>query len=163
MSVQRYTTHEKTERCHCYILRKTFLLPLRTFCLRFVLPYRCVSLSSIVFSGRSPFSIPAPNLSMPGCFFCLPPSENARGRSFFEGGTQVNSMPPSVDRLTCSEGSLLFDASFLLAPNVAPPRESRRPSWLALRGAIRTEVHGLAAFCSRLPLMYSRSRSRSLS
>lgn len=148
---------------HCYSLRKTFLLPLRTFCLRFVLPRRCVSSSSTAFCGRPPFSMPAPNVSTPGCFFCFPPSENTPGRSFLEDGTQVNSVLPSIDLLMCSDGRLLFGASFLLAPNVSSPRESRRPSWLALRGAIRTEVHGLAAFCFRLALMYSRSRSRSLS
>lgn len=98
---------------------------------------------------------------MPGFFFCFPPSEDACGRSFFEGGTQVSSTLPSIDFLKCSEGRSFLDASFLLAPNVAPLRESRRPSWLALRGTIRTEVNGLAAFCFRLALMYSRSCNRS--
>ena len=74
----------------------------------------------------------------------------------------MSSIPPSTDRLRCSEGRLVLDASFLLAPNVAPPLESREPPWLALRGAIRTEVNGLAAFSFRLALMYSRSRSKSV-
>ena len=146
---------------HHYSLRKTFLLPLRTFCRRFVLPCRCASSSSAAFCGRPPFSIPAPNVSTPGCLFCLPPSEDSRGLSFFEDGTQLSSMPPSIDRLTYSEGRLDFEASFLLAPKVAPPLESREPLWLVLRGAMRTEVNGLAAFCCRLALVYSRSRSRS--
>lgn len=74
----------------------------------------------------------------------------------------MSSIPPSIDLLTYSEGRLLFDASFLLAPNVAPLRESCKPSRLALRGAIRTEVNGLSAFCFRLALVNSRSRSKSL-
>jgi hypothetical protein len=152
----------ETERQHRrYSLRKTFLLPLRTFCLRFVLPRRCASFSSTESCGRPPFSIPAPNVSMPSCFFCFPPSDDVRGWSIFEDGTQVSSIPPSIDLLTYSEGRLFFDASFLLAPNVAAPRESLQPSRLALRGAIRTEVNGLAAFCFRLALMNSRSRNRS--
>lgn len=156
-------TTPEHERGHCYSLRKTFLLPLLTFCRRFVRPCRCASSSSTAFRGRPPFSIPAPNVSMPGCFFCLPPSEDARSLSFFEDvdGTQVSSTPPSVDRLTCSEGRLNFDAPSLLAPNVAP-LESCKPPRLVFRGAIRTEVNGLAAFCCRLVLVYSRSRSRSV-
>ena len=74
----------------------------------------------------------------------------------------MSSIPPSVERLTRSEGRLTFETSFLLAPNVAPPLESRAPPWLVLRGAMRTEVNGLAAFCCRLALVYSRSRSRSV-
>ena len=70
-------------------------------------------------------------------------------------------MPPSVDRFTCSEGRLVFVASFLLAPNVAPPLEPREPLWSALSGAMRTDVNGLSAFCCRLALVYSRSRKRS--
>ena len=155
-------TTPEAEQEYCQSLRKTFLLPLLTFCRRFVLPCRCASSSSTTFWGRPPFSIPAPNVSTPGCLFCLPPSEDARGLSFFEDGTQVSSAPPSVDRLTCSEGRLNLDASFLLAPNVAPPLESRDRPWLVLRGAMRTEVNGLAAFCCRLALVYSRSRSRSV-
>lgn len=153
--------HRRQSRGICYSLRKTFLLPLLTFCRRFVLPRRCASSNSIAFWSRPPFSIPAPNVSTPGRFFCLPPSEDTRGLSFFDDGTQVNSTPPPVDRLTCCDGCLYFDASFLLAPNVAPPLESREPPWLVLRGAMRTEVNGLAAFCCRLALVYSRSRSRS--
>jgi hypothetical protein len=147
---------------YCYSRRKAFLLPLLTFCRRFVRPCRCVSSNSTAFCDRPPFSIPAPNVSTPGCFFCLPPSEDVRGRSLLEDGTQVSSIPPSVDRLTRSEGRLTFETSFLLAPNVAPPLESREPPWLVLRGAMRTEVNGLAAFCCRLALVYSRSRSRSV-
>ena len=85
-----------------------------------------------------------------------------RGRTFSEGGTRVSSIPPSTDRLTCSEGRLVFAASFLLAPNVAPPLRSCDPPWLGLRGAMRTEVNGLAALCCRLASVYSRSRSRSV-
>ena len=147
-------------RGHCYSLRKTFLLPLLTFCRRFVLPCRCASSSSAAFWGRPPFSIPAPNVSTPGCLFCLPPSEDSRGLSF-EDGTQLSSIPPSIDRLTCSEGRLDFDASFLLVPNVAPPLELCEPPWLVLRGAMRREVNGLAALCCRFALVYSRSRSKS--
>jgi len=155
-------TIQVTKRGQFYSLRKTFLLPLLTFCRRFVLPCRCASSGSVAFCGRPPFSIPAPNVSTPGCLFCLPPSEGSRGLSFFEDGTQLSSIPPSIDRLTCSEGRLDFDASFLLAPNVAPPLELREPPWLVLRGAMRTEAKGLAAFCCRFTLVNSRSRSRSV-
>ena len=154
-------TNHEVNRSTVYSLRKTFLLPLLTFCRRFVLPCRCASSSSTGFCGRPPFSIPAPNVSTPGCFLCLPPSEDGHGLSFFEDGTQLSSMPPSIDRLTCSGGRLDFDASFLLAPNVAPPLESREPLWLVLSGTMRTEVNGLAAFCCRLAFVYSRSRSKS--